>query len=201
MANFLRGGFRPKYPGKCKGTRRYEVDSGNATAIFPGDVVTLTTAGIIAPASAGGADLVIGVVAAATYVDATGGRVRGFIPAATTYSPTARGSVNSSYVWVWDDPDIEWVASVSTNAASDTAAEVYALIGANMDILATAGDTVYKRSNHTLDGNPVTGVARFRILEVYRDPVNDISSANQVNWKAVCQVNEGQHAFFSSAAI
>jgi hypothetical protein len=196
MANITRGGFRPKFAG-IKGARRYEVVSGVSTAIFPGDVVTLLTDGTVAAASAGGADLVLGVVAAASYVDSSGSRVRRYIPASTTYSPTARGSKNASYVWVWDDPTIEYVATVSTG--TNTAAVIYALLGANADIVATAGDTVYGRSNHTIDGSgATTGTLRFRITEIYRDPANDLTSAN---WKAVCQIDEGQHPFYSQAGI
>lgn len=200
MSNILRGGFRPKFAG-IKGPRRYEVDSSNATAIFPGDVVTLTTAGIIAPCTAGGSPLIIGVVAACSYV-ANNRRVYGsYIPASTTYSPTTRGSKNSSYAWVWDDPTIEWIASVASHSGTDTMAEIYAAVGSNMDIVATAGDTVYARSGHTLDGNPIAATAQFRIIEPYRDPVNDLSSSSQSNWKAVCQINEGFHVFNSAAGI
>lgn len=200
MSNILRGGFRPKNAG-IRGPRRYEVDSNFGTAVFPGDAVTLVTAGTVQPISAGGADLVLGVVAYCTFVS-NGVRVYGSrIPANTVYSPSTRGSKNASYAWVWDDPNIEYVCSVASNAATDTAAEVLAVVGANCDITATAGDTIYNRSGHVLDGNPTTGTLRFRILDIYRDPVNDISSAAQSNWKAVVMIDEGQHPFYSQAGI
>lgn len=200
MSNILRGGFRPKNPG-VKGPRRYEVDSGFGTAVFPGDVVTLVTAGTVQPASAAGADLILGVVAYCSFVS-NSVRVYGSeIPASTTYTPSTRGSKNASYAWVWDDPNIEYIASVASNAATNTLATVLASVGANMDITATAGSTIYHRSGHVLDGNPLTTLHRFRILDILRDPVQDISSASQSNWKAVCTINAGFHPYYSSAGI
>lgn len=197
MANILRGGFRPKH-GAIRGPRRYEVASSYGTALFPGDVVTLVTGGVVEACTAGGAPLILGVISHLSYVSG-GVRVYGkHVPATTVYSPTARGSVNATYAWVWDDPSIEYIASVSSHAETDTTAEVYDSVGSCMDIVATAGNTVYSRSGHTLDGNEIEATAQFRILEVYRDPVNDLSSAN---WKAVCQINEGFHSFTSTAGI
>jgi hypothetical protein len=201
MANIIRGGFRPRYPGSI-GPRRYEVDSGYATNLFPGDVVTLVAAGTVQGASAGGADLILGVISHCTYVSTFNRRVYGsYIPASTTYSPSTIGSKNASYAWVWDDPNIEYIASVSSNAATDTEAEVRASVGTNCDIAIGAGSTVYGRSGHTLDGAVNTGTLRFRIVDILRDPVNDISSAAQSNWKAICRINEGFHSFYSLAGI
>jgi hypothetical protein len=196
MANLLRGGFRPKVRGR--GPRRYEVASSYGTALFPGDVVTLVTGGTVEASTAGDAALILGVVAALSYV-ASGERVYGrHVPATTVYSPTARGSKNATYAWVWDDPATEFVASVTSHADTDTAAEVYASVGACMDLVATAGSTVYHRSGYTLDGNEVAATAQFRIVEIYREAANDLSAAN---WKAVCMVNEGFHVFHSAAGI
>lgn len=201
MSNLIRGGFRPRFPG-IRGPRRYEVDSGYGTALFPGDVCTLVTAGTVQAASAGGADLILGVISHLTYVSSFNRRVYGsYVPASTTYSPTTAGSKNATYAWVWDDPLIEYIASVSSNAATDTKAEVLAAIGANCDIAVGAGDTNYSRSGHTLDGAVNTGTLRFRILDILRDPAQDISSASQSNWKAICMIDEGFHPFYSAAGI
>lgn len=196
MANIIRGGFKPR-SGGILGARRYEVDSSYGTALFPGDAVTLVTAGTVQALSAGGADLFLGVIAAASYIS-NSRRVYGYIPATTVYSPTSRGSKNASYVWVWDDPNLEFIASVSSNSATNTAALAYASLGANCDITAGAGDTIYARSGHTLDGNAGTGTLRFRIVDMLRDPAQDLASAN---WKAVVRINEGFHSFHSLAGI
>ena len=178
--------------------RRYELASGNATAVFPGDLVTLVTAGVVDLVTAGGAPLILGAVSHVSFV-LNGVRVPGpFIPASTTYTPTTRGSPNASYVYVWDDPSIEYIANLASNAGTNTAALIFASVGANMDMVAGAGSTVYARSGHTLDGNPIAGTAQMRILEVLRNPTNDLTSANA---QVVCMINEGFHPFESPAGI
>lgn len=195
MANVVRGGFHPRRGiGQVPRPRRYEVASNNTLAIFAGDAVDLVTAGVAYPAIAGTAT-VLGVVAHCSYVTNNQRVYSNYIPASTVYSPTSRGSQNASYVWVWDDPSIEYV--VDMNVAT-TAALNYAGVGANVDLLATAGSTVYGRSGHLLDGTYVAGTAQFRILEMLRRPDNDLTSVNQ---KVVCMINEGFHAFTSAAGI
>jgi hypothetical protein len=199
MANFLQGGFSAKYPGKLKNARRYEIASGYNTNLFPGDACTLVTAGTVQVAVAGAGNLILGIVAAITYVDANNLRVYGgYWPANTTYSPTARGSKNSAYAWVWDDPDTEWTAQVAADASSNTPALAYAAVGATMGLQANAGDVVYRRSNHQLDGVAAATAGQFRILEIIRDPVNDLTS---VNYRVNCQVDQGSHVFETAAGI
>jgi hypothetical protein len=192
MANILRGGFHIR---RGKGQpRRYEVASNNTLAVFAGDAVDLVTAGVVYPAIAGTAT-VLGVVSHCSYV-VNGTRVfSNYIPASTVYSPTARGSKNASYAYVWDNPDNEYIVDVNV---ATTEALNRAGVGANMDLLATAGSTVYGRSGHLLDGTYVAGTAQFRIIEMFRQPGNDLTAVDQ---KVVCQINEGFHAFFNAAGI
>lgn len=179
--------------------RRYEVPSGNAAAIARGDLVTLLTAGVVEPVSAGDADLILGAVRDVSFVQ-NGKRIYDtLLPASTTYSPTSRGSRNSSYAWVYDDPTAEYWACCSAHANSDTAAKIYAAVGSNMDIIAGAASTVYRQSGFTLDGNPIAATAQMRILEVRRLPNNNIDGT--ANFQVRCQINEGFHPFFSAAGI
>lgn len=196
MSNLVRGGFHPRRGLKpVMSPRRYEVASGYGTALFPGDMVTLVTAGVIQSAAAG-SGTILGAVAHVSFVASTGFRQYGqYIPASTTYTPTARGSLNASYVFVWDDPSIEYIASVKV---ATTAALNYAGVGANMAIAIDAGDTVYGRSGHKLDGTYVAGDAQMRILEMLRAPQNDLTSQYQ---QVVCMINDGFHPFFSNAGI
>jgi hypothetical protein len=198
MANLVRGGFHPRRsPAGCS-PRRYEVASSYGTALFPGDLVTLVTAGVVEAVSAGGAPLILGAVSHVSYVSNSVRVFGSYVPATTVYSPTTRGSANATYVYVWDDPAIEYIANLAAHANTATAALIYASVGANMDIVAGAGSTVYGRSGHTLDGNPIAGTAQMRILEVLRNPANDLTSANA---QVVCMINEGFHAFDSAAGI
>jgi hypothetical protein len=198
MANIVRGGFHPRRDVGIPSPRRYEVASSYGTALFPGDVVTLLTDGTVAASSAGDAALILGVISHVSYVS-NSVRVFGpYIPATTVYTPTTRGSIQASYVYVWDDPNIEYIACLASHANTNTAAKIYAAVGSNMDLVATAGSTTYGRSGFTLDGNPIAGTAQFRILEVLRNPANDLTSANA---QVVCQINEGEMPLESPAGI
>ena len=194
--NILRGGFHPRRGiGQVARPRRYEVANNNTLAIFSGDVVTITTAGVAYPTTAGDTDLALGVVAHTSYWGTLGRIYSNYIPAATTYTPTTRGSIQSSYVWVWDDPSIEYIADMNVGT---TAALNYAGVGSNVDLLATAGSTVYGRSGHLLDGTYVAGQAQFRIVEMLRNSGNDLTLQYQ---KVVCRINEGSDPFLSLAGI
>lgn len=198
MANTLRGGFHPVGGYTSRSTTRYEVASGYATALFRGDFVTLVTAGTVAASTAGDSALLLGAVKEVSYV-LNGKRVYDtYLPASTTYSPTARGSTNASYVWVYDDPAMEYWVCMSSNAGTDTEAEVHAAIGANMDLVAGAGSTVYRQSGYTLDGNPIAGTAQFRIREIRRIPGR---SPGDANLQVRVAINEGFHPFHSAAGI
>ena len=195
MANILRGGFHPRRgTGQVPRPRRYEVASSNTLAVFAGDAVDLVTAGVVYPAIAGTAT-VLGIVAHCSYVSGGVRIYSNYIPAATVYSPTARGSKTASYAYVWDDPSIEYVVDVNV---ATTDALNRAGVGANMDLIATAGSTVYGRSGHLLDGTYVAGTAQFRIIEMLRQPGNDLASVNQ---KVVCMINEGFVNLLSAAGI
>ena len=198
MANVLDGGFHPVNEGSARATR-YEVASSYGTAIARGDVMTVVTGGVAEVCTAGDADLIAGVCKEISYVS-DGKRIFStYIPATTVYSPTSRGSRNATYVWIWDDPDTEYWVNVNTSHAdSDTAAEVYALVGANMDHVATAPDSVYKRSRFTLDGNSIEATAQWRIKAVRRIPGNDLSL---IGFQVLVQVNEGFHPHYSAAGI
>lgn len=195
--NIQRGGFHPRRGiGQVARPRRYEVVSNNSTAIFSGDVVTITTAGVVQPTTAGDTDLALGVVAQASYWTGSPARAySNYIPVSTTYTPTSRGSIQSSYVWVWDDPSIEYIVDVDVGT---TAALNYAGLGANMDLIASAGSTVYGRSGHHLDGTYVAGQAQFRITEMLRRADNDLTLQYQ---KVSCRINEGSDPFLSLAGI
>lgn len=178
MANQIKYGFWP-VESKTRCTR-YEIASGYATSIFAGDPVTLVTAGTVEQASAGGADLILGVASHfSRVVDGIRQDVK-YWPASSTYSPTARGSVNAAYVWVWDDPHCEFWCSVASHADTDTEAEVRATLGGNFDLTFGSGSTTYGTSTCQLDGNVEATVLRFEIKEFVRVPGNDLSA---VNWK------------------
>lgn len=113
-------------------TRRYSVDSNNATAIFIGDLVKIEADGNITPAGAGDGCAVIGVAAACYDINK---KPAGYLPA-----------LNAGYVDVWDDPDtIFGVQADGTTSSED--------IGATKDHVAGAGNTLTGISGHELDSD------------------------------------------------
>lgn len=201
MANVLFGGFKP-VDGLKHRARPYPIASGYGTALFRGDMVTLVAAGTVEAATAGDADLVLGVIKEIEF-NQNGKRIRdSYYPASSTYSPTTLWPGNtrtSAVAYVYDDPNTEFWGCVASHANSDTLAEVLAARGANMDITASAGSTVYKQSGHVLDGTVTAGTAkRVRITEPRRIVGNDLTAAN---WQLRFQICEGFHVFHSSAGI
>lgn len=204
MANVVLTGFRPwgsKSGGKgvFPQAMRFEVASGYATAVSAGDVVELHTDGTVQVAAAGETEI-LGIVSHVSYV--TGGK-RIFdtqIPASTTYSPTARRSANASYAYVWTGPDVIYSVSIAAagDANHDAAAELFDMIGANMDHVATAASTTYKVSRHELDGTLVEGsAAGFRIIGIDEEINNDpLASRGRV----LCVINEGIDPVFTSTS-
>lgn len=198
MANYTaRGGFWPVDEAAAR-FNPYEIASAYGTAVYPGDVMTLLTDGTVAACTAGGAPLIIGVVKSCSYVK-DGVRVDAkYIPASTTYTPTARGSRNATIVEIFDDPATNFLAPAAAHANTATEALVRAALGANFDMVAGTADTVFGRSGHAIDGNPIAGTAQFRLVSLSRKAGNDLASAY---WLGVYSINEGFHANFSAAGI
>ena len=206
MSNILRGGLHPVDTARAK-TRLFSVASGYAPAnSCPGiakyEVVELVTAGNLEIVDAGAADsgLLLGVVKSVTYIGSDGSKVyNGVLPTGYTFSGNANVSNPlAPIIEVWVDPDIEYWACV---AAGTTNALAYAGVGANMDLSvtsATSVSTVYKESLRTVDATFVAGTAQLRVLDVVRDPVNDITTAS---YRIKCRLNEGSHPYLSLAGI
>lgn len=206
MANILRGGFHPIDQLRHK-PRKMSVASGYAPAnallgIARGDVVTQLTDGTIAVLGAGAADalLILGIVSSVSYVDAAGTRqFGGIIPTGHTFAGNANVSNPlAPVVEVIVDPAVEYYACV---AVGTTNALAYAGIQANMDLSATSATTVSNvthESLRTLDGTFIAGTAQFRITDIVRDSINDVTSAN---YRVKCMINEGMHQFLSLAGI
>ena len=196
MANLLMQGFHPDQEIKAK-TQWYPVASGYGTALARGDVVTLLTDGTVASATDGDADLILGVIKQVRYTS-NGKRITDtYLPALTTYSGGAFGR-DMSEVEVYDDPYQEYWGCLASHTDTDTATEVQAAVGKNMDITTGAPNSTYRCSTHVLNGNAEVAVRRFRVVAVRRVPGRSIGSANL---HVKVRINEGFHPFHSTAGI
>lgn len=208
MANNLRGGFRliegNQGAVKC---RKVSVASAYAPAnscpgIAVGEVVEFVTAGTVEIVDAGAADsgLLWGIVRSVSFIGGDGRRVYGgVLPTGHTYTGNANiSNPLAPIIEVICDPIAEYEACV---AVGTTNALAYAGVGANMDLSATSAtsvSTAYRESLRTLDGTFVAATAQFRILEILRDPINDVTGAN---YRVRVGINEGSDRYLSLAGI
>lgn len=143
-------------------SEEFEIASGYATAIYPGDWVKPVNDGTIARAAAGDTTL-LGVFAGCQYVKTDGETIFSKIwPASQTIKSGTRARAI-----VYVDPQIVYEAQVST---------VVGLTGVHalFDILATAGDATLECSREQVDGSTAgTADGQVRMIGYVEAPDND----------------------------
>jgi hypothetical protein len=197
--NLSRTGFHPLGNAGSTSTQqtRRRVASNNSTAIFRGDCMKYTAAGVIGLATAGAG--VTHVSQGASYWDSTinGRRENPYLPASTTYTSTAfddHGETDESFVYVQLDPvNTRFVAqySASTPALTDLTKNANFAAGAG-------GSTTTGNSTHALDQTTLATTANldFRIDDLFR---NVLSDPTQASAKVIVQINTGLVPPFNSA--
>lgn len=188
MANLSLTGFRPwmNVGGVATQAIRRRVASNNGTAIFLGDCVKQSGAGVWGLATAGAG--VGGVSQGASFFDATinGRRENTHLPASTTYSATVfddYGNTDMSFIYVTADAvGDRFIAqySASTVALAD--------ITKNANLLASAGSTVTGLSGHVIDQTSLntTAALDFHLVDVWHNVLNDPAAASA---DVVVQIN------------
>jgi len=194
--NLARGGLQPLSDaegGACATVRR-RVASGNGTAIFCGDPLTYTAAGVVGLATAGSG--LIGVSILAEYFDtASQSRKSGFfLPANTTYSSTAfdvnGGETDQSFLLMSGSPVTDrFVVQYSTGLPALTDLTK----NANFT-LATAGSTVSGISGCALDQTTIAATQGLdlRILDIYQNVLSDPTqgtSTGGIEPSVIVQIN------------
>ena len=152
------------------GQSRYRIASGAPTPIYPGDLVTQLTAGVLGRHAATGTVPIVGVFNGCSYTDPTSGE--------QVYKNYYPGSISASDIVasVVDNPNVVF------EVQSDAALPVADLFG-NFDIVdgSPVGDTKSGRSNTELDvtTGATTATLPLKALDISQDPDNsDVSSAN-----------------------
>lgn len=200
MANVSQKGFWPKKTvggAVTQEVRRGFVLSGYGTAIFLGDPVAMSTDGTLIAATTNG--LVSGVSNGASYV--TGGKRQAskYVPASTTYSPTALGSANSSYVYYFSDPGTQYEAQFDEVLTSD----YYTYVSLNCPSVAGAGSVTTQVSGYELDtsGIHASTAPQWRIMALVDRVDNDVTL---VSSKGLVQYNNttaGGNPFLTSTGV
>lgn len=199
MANALQGGFWPEsnQGNTTTQTKRVRIVSNNGTAIFLGDCMSRTAAGVWGLATPGSG--VGGVSQGASYQDGVQFvRKEGvYLPAGTTYTSTAfdqNGDTDQSFVYIAADPLLVrykcMIAAASTGALAD--------MTLNANFVATAGSTTTGISGHTLAAPANTVGLDFAIQDFWHNVFND---PTLVNAKYIVQINKLNVAPGSPGAV
>lgn len=185
-------GFHPygNYGATSTQLTRRRVASNNGTAIFRGDCMKRTAAGVWGLATAGAG--VAGVSQGASYWDSTinGRRENPYLPASTTYSSTAfddYGNTDESFVYVTADP-------VNTRFQAQYSASTPALtdMTKNANFVAGAGSTTTGISGHALDQTTLatTAALDFNIVDYKHNVLSDPAGA-AATAKVIVMINLG----------
>jgi len=147
----------------------YEIANGLAQDLFSGDPVVLVGSGrTITIATAGNANLIVGIFAGCRYTDANGDvQFRPNWVSGTVGTGLQRGDDNPEAL-VYDDPRMEFVIQVSSTGL------VVADVGQLANFVLGAGNAFTGRSGYLLDQASLNPTARqLRILGLSRVPEND----------------------------
>ena len=151
--------------GNAPRANKYTITSGLAENIFTGDLVILTTNGVIEPHAATETNN-IGVFAGVSYTASDGEYVY------SKYWPS--GTVATDIVaYVYDDPyTVFRIQSAGTPAQTD--------VGACADVVAGTGSTSTGQSGFNLSGTMSNGTATCKIIGLWEDPSNSFAQYAQL---------------------
>jgi len=164
------------------GTSKYLITSGDAQAIYKGDLVKLEATGYITKTDNSDAVASIGVFNGCFYNDPTTQK-----PTWKNYYPgSISPTVGEIEAFVYDDPNKLFLIQGNGVIAQSS-------VGRNSNIVYAAGSTINGQSktemNSTTESAGVTG--QLRIIRICEDPDNSDISATDANW--VVRINEHQY--------
>lgn len=173
MANIVRKGFWPK--NRVEGQDvLFIVDSGSATNMFRGDLVSAVAAGAVNPAAAGDANIVVGTVLELFDTNMVPvGRWGSLVTTKYLGSSTAGFALVALAL-----PGRIFTCQTGTIL---TAAAIFA----SSDHVAGTGTTLTGESGHTLNGGDLnSGGQVFIAPNKVDDPTNDITLAS-AHWQVI----------------
>ena len=172
----------------------YAVAASDATAIFVGDPVKITSDGdaqgiqIVTKATAGAALLGVCVGVINSKFDPIAGKMSSGSVALDT--PQYRAASTAQYILVADSPDLLYEVEAVTGSNSAYAFAV-ADIGLNADLATVAGSTTTGTSAAALDmaTKAVTATLQWKIMGVVQRPDNEITGNST---KVLVKINNAQ---------
>ena len=148
-------GFRPTFhnSGNIR-SKVYTIAAAYSTAIFTGDLVTLTLDGVINQAGVTLTDKILGVFQGVEYLDATGK------PVISPYWPGAVTGATNIRAYVMDDPETLFDVQMTNSSPGTT---VQAKVGEMGVWVATAGSTATGISAATVVASTSFGASSSQI--------------------------------------
>lgn len=180
-------------------TRQMAIGSAHGTAIFFGDVVSMSASGTVWGTAAISTDSpvqVAGVFMGCSYVNTLGQRVYSqFYPASTT---GVVDSANAIWAYVADDPDLVMRVAVVSGTTTISGKDRAGLVGGNVPLVNNLGSTITGDSKlAVLSTTATTTTLPLKVIDVVPDTANSSGSFTEVlvTW------NAGIHMYRGSAGI
>ena len=196
-------GFRPvnliggqEYAG---GTRQMAIGSAHGTAIFYGDIVSMSASGTVWGTAAISTDSpvqIAGVFLGCSYVNTAGQRIYSqYYPASTT---GVVDSANAIWAYVADDPDLVMKVAVVSGTTVMSGNTRAALVGGNVPLVNNIGLTTTGNSRLAVLSTAATATTLpLKVIDVVTDTTNASGSFTEVlvTWVS------GVHMYRGAAGI
>ena len=146
--------------------RQIPVAPAYATAILNGDTVSINTSGYLVAKTATNSGDSVGVLVGCQYVNSAGQTVQGqYYPAATSTSTAM------AFGYVVDDPNAVFKVVATNGQTTVPTAFTRAIVGANVAISVTTGNTTTGDSYYGIDGTSAdtTNTLPVRVVDVVPD--------------------------------
>jgi hypothetical protein len=159
--------------------RQIPVAPAYATAILNGDTVAVNTSGyLIAKTTTDSGDSV-GVLVGCQYVNSNGQTVQG------QYYPAAASTTsNMAFAYVVDDPNAVFKVVATNGQTTVPTAFTRAIVGANVAISVTTGNTTTGDSYYGIDGTSAntTNTLPVRVVDVVPDTATGPASVSTTTY-------------------
>jgi hypothetical protein len=159
--------------------RQIPIASGYATAILNGDTVKIDTTGYLVAGSATATGSNIGVFVGCSYVNSSGQPVQGQYYPASTSTSTAL-----AFGYVVDDPNAVFKVVATSGQTTVPTAFSRAIVGANVPLSVTTGNTTTGDSYYGIDGTAAatTNTLPIRVVDVVPDTATGPANATATTY-------------------
>lgn len=159
--------------------RQIPIAAGNATNIFYGDTVAIDTSGFLVAKAATSSGDAVGVFLGCSYVNSSGQPVQGQYYPASSSTATAL-----AFGYVVDDPNAVFKVVATSGQNTVPVAFTRAIVGANVAMSVTAGNTATGDSFYGIDGATAATTATLpvRVVDVVPDTATGPANASATTY-------------------